>query len=325
MKTIAFDVMGSDFGPQAAVQASLEFVQKNPDFQIILVGDKKEIEKFTKETSQIKILESPNIASSKDGLRQVSKMENSMNSALDLVVEKKADAVLSSGDSGAYLTSALLKVKRLKGILRPAFMPIFPTIVKDKKILVLDVGANLETKVEYLIQWTKLASIFSNKILKVKNPKCALVNIGVEDYKGFDFHKQANEELKQSNANYIGFLEPRNILDGKVDVAVVDGYGGNLILKSMEGAVLALKKVIKESITKTFFRKILALFLKKAFKDAAERLDYRNVGAAWVLGLNGIVVKSHGSNDFKAYLGALEQVKQGINAKVIDVFRETLE
>jgi len=152
MKTIAFDIMGNDNGVRAAIEAALDFTDKNLDYVVALVGDKKQINSYTKETERIKIIHSPNVVDSKLGARAARGKESSMATAINLVKEGKADAVLSSGDSATYLTMATLNFKRIPGIKRPAFMPVFPTVVKDKKFVMMDVGANLEVSAEMMGQ-----------------------------------------------------------------------------------------------------------------------------------------------------------------------------
>lgn len=328
MKTIIFDVMGNDNGVEAGVTAANHFVKQNIDYKILLVGDKKQILKYTVETEKIEIYDNPLVVDKNSGdLLSSYKEENSMNTALKLLKENRGQAVLSSGDSGKYLSSATMIIKRLPNVGRPAFMSIIPTIIENKKFLLLDEGANLNVTSDYLIQWSKLAAIFSNAILKVKKPAVGIVNIGTEDNKGFKYHQEANEYLiktKSNNFNYCGFIESRDLLDGKVDIAIADGYAGNMILKSLEGAVLSLTKLIKFKITKNIWRKIGAIILKKSFNEVKEHLDYRNVGAAWIIGLNGIIIKAHGGSDYKAYLGALNQIKLGIESNAISKLRQAL-
>ncbi|MBZ4226864.1 phosphate acyltransferase PlsX [Mycoplasma tauri] len=328
MYKIAFDVNGNDNGVTAAVLASCKFLINNEDFEIILIGDKAEITKaLTKVKNQpknLKIIDNPNMPSDVKNIHKSLRENTSMNEAINLVANRKADAVLSSGDSGAYLASATFKIKRLPGINRAAFMPIMPTIV-GRKFLLLDVGANIETKSEYLVEWAKVANVYARALLNIIKPRVSIINIGTEDYKGLEAVKVANEILKNDfTINYVGYVEPRTILEGVADVAVIDGYGGNLVLKSLEGAILSFKKLIKNKIMSKTIRKIGYLFLKGSFKDVAETLDYRNVGAAWVIGLNGVCIKSHGSSDEKAYTGALNQIKLALKKNILNSVKKEL-
>lgn len=327
-KTIIFDVMGNDNGVKAGVLAAVNFIKKNIDYKIILVGDQNEIKKYCTENEQLEILHNPNVAKkSIDDLMNTHKEDNSMNSALKLLKEGKGLACLSSGDSGKYLSSSIMIVKRLEKVSRPAFMSIIPTIKENKKFILLDEGANLNNNEEYLIQWAKLGAAFSKSVLKVNNPKVSILNIGDEEYKGYEHHKKANEILKKSKLKfeYDGFIESRTLLEGDCDVVVADGYSGNMVLKALEGTVLSFTKLMKGKIMKNGWRKFCAFLLKGAFKDLKEHLDYRNVGAAWILGINGIVIKAHGGSDQKAYLGALNQIKLAIESNALEEFKNSLK
>ncbi|MBD5423277.1 MAG: phosphate acyltransferase PlsX [Mycoplasma sp.] len=327
-KTIIFDVMGNDNGVKAACLAAYDFVHANIEYKLILVGDQNEIKKYCSENEQIKIFHNPNtVSKSTEDLLDSYKEDNSMNSALKLLKEQKGAAVLSSGDSGKYLASSIMIVKRLPNITRPAFMSIIPTIHPSKKFILLDEGANLNTNEEYLIQWAKLGASFSKSILNVTSPKVSILNIGTESYKGFDYHKKANQILRSSNLKfeYQGFIESRYLLEGKADVVVADGYSGNIALKSLEGTVLSFTKLLKSKINKNFWRKFCAFLMRGAFKEVKEQLDYRNVGAAWILGVNGIVIKAHGNSDVKAYIGALNQIKSAIESNALEEFKKSLE
>ncbi|MCS4536904.1 phosphate acyltransferase PlsX [Mycoplasma sp. CSL7475-4] len=327
---IAFDIMGNDNGILAALKASYNFAKSNPNFTIILVGDENEInatkiQGFDQKPKNISIVHSPNLANDPENFRASLHENTSMNTAIDLVKNNEADAVLSSGNSGLYLATNTFKLKRLKNVSRAAFMPIMPTIT-GRKFVMLDVGANIDVQPEYLVEWATIANVFAQVMLKINTPRVALINIGTEDNKGTENIKAAHQLLKQKQEiNYIGFREPREILNAVCDVAVIDGYGGNLVLKSLEGAVLSFKTLLKSKIMLSPWRKIGALMAKNAFRDVAETLDYRNVGAAWVVGVNGVAIKSHGGSDNKAYTGALNQIKIALEGDVLQKVKLALE
>lgn len=328
MYRIAFDVNGNDNGVSAAVSASVQFLKDNDDYEIILVGDESsinvELKKIEGIPDSLRIVNNPNLPSDVKNIHKSLRENTSMNTAIDLVVDGKADAVISSGDSGTYLACATFKLKRLQGVSRSAFMPLMPTVV-GRKFLLLDVGANIECKSEYLVEWAKIANVYARTLLNIVNPRVSLINIGTEDYKGLEIVKEASQLLKDNKfINYIGYTEPRYLLDGATDVAVIDGYGGNLVLKSLEGAILSFKNLLKDKIMAKPIRKFGYLFLKGAFKDVAETLDYRNVGAAWLIGLNGLSIKCHGNSDTKAYLGALNQIKLVIKNNILEAIKKEL-
>ncbi|WP_338822412.1 phosphate acyltransferase PlsX [Mycoplasmopsis felifaucium] len=329
MYKIAFDINGNDNGIKPSIEATVAFLKQNPSYEIILIGPEEEILKqFDKKHNKpdnLKIINNPNQPSDKKNFHKSLRENTSMNTALDLVANNEADAVLSSGDSGTYLACATFKLKRLNGVSRSAFMPLMPTIV-GRKFLLLDVGANIETKSEYLVEWAKIANIYAKALLNLTAPRISLINIGTESYKGLQIVQEANEILKEDKSlNYIGYVESREILEGTTDVAVIDGYGGNLVLKSLEGAVLSFKNLLKSKIMLKPIRKLGYLLAKGAFHDVAETLDYRNVGAAWVIGLNGVAIKCHGNSDSKAYMGALGQIKMVLEKRVLDEVKKELE
>lgn len=331
MYRIAFDINGNDNGPKAAIQASVDFLQKNDNYEIIMVGDKKQIDEIFAKSKKLQkpktlhIIDNPNMPSNVENLHKSLREDTSINTALDLVKENKADVIMSSGDSGTYFACATYKLRRLNGVTRSAFMPIMPTIV-GRKFLMLDVGANIETKTEYLVEWAKIANVYAKVLLKLSTPRISLINIGTESYKGLEIVKEANDLLKQnSNLNYTGYVEPRKILEGITDVAVIDGYGGNLVLKSLEGTALSLKNLLKSKIILKPMRKFGYFLARNAFKEAGETLDYRNVGAAWLIGLNGLAIKCHGNSDEKAYKGALNQIKLVLEGNVLEEVKKELE
>ena len=327
-KTIIFDLHGNDHGIEAGVRAAQEFVNNFPAYKIVLVGNRAEILGYTPETPRLIIHHAPNpVSKDLTNLAASFKEDNSMTSALHLLKAKQGAAMLSSGDSGKYILAAMMILKRLSNVTRPAFMSIIPTVDPQKKFLLLDEGANLHSASAYLVQWAKLGVIFAQTILKIAKPRVGLINIGTEDYKGFEFHQEANQSLRMTEGDfeYLGFIEPRNLIEGICDVAVADGFTGNIILKTLEGSVLTLTRLIKRSLTKTPGRKVASLLLKRAFGELKEQLDYRNVGAAWILGVDGLVIKAHGSSDQKAYYGALNQIRIALEANALEKLRKTLE
>ncbi|CAM9108524.1 phosphate acyltransferase PlsX [Mycoplasma marinum] len=327
MTTIAFDVMGNDNGPKPAVVASLNFIKKNPNYKIILVGDKKQIDKFlTEKHERISILDIPITVDVKKGAMVVRDRTTSMYKAIELVKKEEADIVLSSGSSAGYIAYATLVLKRLKGVSRPAFMPVFPTNKSGKRFVMMDVGATLEVEGELLYQWAKIGNVFAEHILGVENPRVSIINVGTEKGKGMKFHNDAYELLeKDENINFQGFIESRGLLTHTTDVAVVDGYAGNMILKSMEGTGLTIGKTLKKEIKKNPLRLFGALLSKGAFKNLKSTMDFRTVGAAWVIGVDGIVIKCHGSSDVKAFAGAFGQIKEAVNNDAMNKIRKVTE
>ncbi|TCG10612.1 phosphate acyltransferase PlsX [Mycoplasma todarodis] len=327
MTTIAFDVMGNDNGVKPAVVASLRFIKKNPDYKVILVGDKKQIDEVLKETHErIEILDIPIVADPKRGAMIVRDKTTSMYKAIELVKKGEAQVVLSAGSSAGYIAYATLSLKRLEGVSRPAFMPVFPTNQPGKRFIMMDVGATLEVDGNLLYQWAKIGKVFSEHVMGVKNPKVSIVNVGAEKGKGLPFHNDAYNLMEEDkNINFQGFVEARELLSYATDVAVVDGYAGNMILKSMEGTGLTIGRTLKKEIKKNPIRILGALFARGALKNLKSTLDFRTVGAAWVIGVDGIVIKSHGSSDEKAFAGAFGQIQEAINNDAMNKIREAIK
>lgn len=324
---IAFDVMGSDNGSKNPILAALEMIKEFDDLHIILVGDEIEITshlndifKVEKIPSRMSIHHASDVLEMTAGPFEALRMPNSsMSQAVKLVKEEKADGVLSSGSTAAYLGVCHLLLGEIKGIKRPAFMPIMPTL-KGTKVLLLDVGANIENTVDELISFALMAHIYSQLILNNARPSIALLNIGVEENKGPQVTKEAYAKLKkltQSNArlnflNFHGNIEPRDVLSGDVDIIICDGYSGNIVLKSLEGMATLIFTLLKKEYKKNIWRKFLALLSFKVFKDIKTTFDYKNTGGAQLIGINGICFKAHGSSDSKSYYSTLKLLREAI-------------
>lgn len=314
--TIAFDINGNDNGSRAAIDAAFEFASKNKDIKINLIGDFTE--DFQQKTpSNIEFFLNKNVPSNPKNFKKTLRESTSMNQAIDMVNSGVAQSILSSGDSGSYVATLTLKCKRITGISRPFFMPV-ANATNGEKFVFFDVGANLEVKSEWLVEWAKLGVIFAKVMFKKNNPKVTLLNIGTEDYKGLEETKEAHKTLLgNKNINYLGFNETRDLFRGYFDVGVIDGYGGNLVLKSYEGAIFTFVDALKSQIKTSLKYKFGGLLLKGAFKNIMKQLDYRNVGSAWVMGINALALKCHGSSDKKSYLAALNQLKEAMNLDLL--------
>ncbi|WP_406613976.1 phosphate acyltransferase PlsX [Mycoplasma corogypsi] len=322
---IAFDINGNDNGPKAATLAAIAYAKKHPNLQIILLGDLTSVLELKENLPQnVSYIENTLKFTNTSDLRGSLRENTSLIEAVKMLKAKEVDAILSSGDSGLYITALTLLLGRLENVNRPAFMPVCNGI-NGNKFLFMDVGANLVVKPEFLVEWAKLGNVFSKIMLNKKNPSITLLNIGTEDYKGHDFTKDAHHLLQdEKDLNYVGFSETRDLFRGLVDVAVIDGYGGNLVLKSYEGAIFTFMDLLKENIYKSFMRKVAAKMLKPAFKETAKVLDYRNVGCAWVIGINGLALKAHGSSDQIAYQSALASLHEALEKDLLTKLREEM-
>ncbi|MGL5268329.1 MAG: phosphate acyltransferase PlsX [Spiroplasma sp.] len=324
---IAFDVMGSDNGSKEPILAALKMVKEFKDLQIILVGDGKEINNHLSEifkdgeisTALIVFPTKDVIPMTAGPLEAVRKPESSMARAVKLVKDKQADGVLTSGSTAAYLGICHFLLGEIKGIKRPAFMPIMPTL-KGKKVLLLDAGANIENTVEELVSFALMAHIYGQTILSVAWPSIALLNIGAEENKGPKITKETYAKLKEltqspASLNFLNFhgnIEARDILSGDVDIVICDGYSGNIVLKSLEGMAALIFTLLKQSYKKNLWRKFLALLSVPVFKDIKTSFDYKNTGGAQLIGIDGTCFKAHGSSDSRSYYSTLKLLRESI-------------
>lgn len=322
--TVAVDAMGGDNAPFEIVKGAVEAVNEF-GVNIKLVGIestvKEELAKYKYDTSKIEVIHASEVITTDEApttaIRR--KKDSSMVVALNLVKNKEADAFVSAGSTGAVLTGATVIIGRIKGIERPALGTCLPTI-KGFTFL-LDSGANVDCKPKYLEQFAKMGSVYAEHVMGIKNPKVGLVNIGAEKEKGNALTKEVYEILENTDINFSGNIEPRDIPFGKADVIVCDGFVGNTILKFAEGLSMALLKIIKGEITKGLY-KFAALALKKPFGNVKSRLDSEEVGGAPFLGLKSLVVKAHGSSEAKGIRNAIKQctifVENDIVSKIED-------
>jgi len=318
---IAIDAMGGDNAPKAVVEGCINAANEY-EIEIYLVGKESEINKYLKDTKpskgKIHIVNANEIIAGEDAPVQAikRKKESSMVIGLEMVKEGKCDAFLSAGNTGAFLAGSLLKVGRIKGIDRPALAPLLPT---EKGVcMLIDAGANMDCKPRNLLQFAIMGSIYMEKVEGIKSPRVGLLNVGTEETKGNDLAKQSYVLLKNSNLNFIGNIEARDIFTGICDVIVCDGFAGNIVLKNTEGLASTIMGLLKEELMKTTLSKFGALLLKNSFRNFKKRFDYKEYGGAPFLGIDGIMIKAHGSSDSKAIFNAIRQAKLLYENKCID-------
>lgn len=318
---IVIDAMGGDHAPFVTVQGAVEAV-KNYDVNIILAGNQpmieNELQKYDYPKDKIEIIHCSEEITNEDkpvvSIRK--KKDSSMVVGLKLVKDKKADAIISAGNSGALLAGGLLVLGRIKGIDRPALAPVYPT-TKGISVLI-DAGANADCKPKNFLEFGVMGSIYAEKILGIEKPKVCTVNIGIEEEKGNELVKEAHELCKEGPFNFHGNVEARDIPSGYADVIVCDGFTGNVILKLTEGLASSIFGLLKEEFVKTTVRKLGALLLKSGLKDFKKRFDYTEYGGAPFLGVNGVLIKAHGSSDGNAIKNAVRQAIKFVNNNVIE-------
>lgn len=324
---IIVDAMGGDNAPDAIVKGCL-LARDEYNVNIVLSGKediiKKCIESETKDFKNIEILNAEDVITNDDkpvmAIRR--KKESSLVKALYAVKNNEADAIVSAGSTGALLSGATLIIGRVGGLERPALAPFIPT--NKGFSLLVDAGANVDCKPEYLIDFAIMGSIYVKHVLNIDNPRVGLLNIGGEEGKGNKLAIDTYELLKNSDLNFSGNLESRYVLNGDVDVIVADGFAGNVLLKSIEGTASYIMKGLKEELTSTFISKIGALLVKPSLRNFKKRLDYGEVGGAMLLGVNAPVIKAHGSSDSIAIKNAIKQTKNILDSSVVDLIRESI-
>jgi len=311
MKTvIAVDAMGGDHGPSVTVPACLDFLEAHPDAELLLVGLaeplEKEIARHGGATGgRLSVVSASQVVGMDEDVRSAirTKKDSSMRRAIDLVKEGRAHACVSAGNTGALMGTAKFVLKTLSGIDRPAICAVLPTRVGQ--VYVLDLGANADCTPEHLLQFAIMGSTLVKAVEGKENPTVGLLNIGSEEIKGNEVVKKAGELLRRSPVNFHGNVEGDDIYKGTTDVVVCDGFVGNVALKTSEGLAKMLGDFLKEEFTRTWATRALALFAYPVIRRFRRRVDARRYNGAALLGLRGIVVKSHGSADRLAFATAL--------------------
>ena len=324
---VAVDAMGGDNAPSQIIKGVVEAVKERDEIKVFLVGKeaviKSELSTYSYDQNRIEVVNAEEVISNDEApvMAIRKKKDSSIVVALNLVKSGKADAFVSAGSSGAVLVGGQLIIGRIKGVERPPLAPLIPTS-KGVSLLV-DCGANVDARSSHLVQFAKMGSIYMENVVGIKNPKVAIVNIGAEEEKGNMLVKETFPLLKNCNdINFIGSIEARDIPSGAADVIVCEAFVGNVILKLYEGLGSTLIGIIKKGLLSTIRSKIGALLVKPALKETLKAFDASRYGGAPLLGLNGLVVKTHGSSKSVEIKNSIIQCitfkEQKINEKIKD-------
>ena len=317
---IAIDAMGGDNAPQSTVEGALAAAKEWSDTEIILVGDQAQIEPLlTERPGNLMIRHASEVITGEDEpVRAVRrKKDASMVVAGRMVREKEADAMISAGNTGALMTTGLLIVGRMQGIERPALAPMIPTL-DGKGVLALDLGANMDAKPEHLQQYAMMGSLYRQKVHGMSKPRVGLLNVGTEPGKGNELTKQAFPLLEQMPIDFVGNVEARDVMSGVCDVLVCDGFAGNILLKSIEGTAGALFSLLKEQFGQSLKTKLAAAMMMPQLKNLKSVMDHKEHGGAPLLGLGGLVVKSHGSADGNAIKNSVRQARTAMQNRLVE-------
>lgn len=318
---VAVDAMGGDFGPRVTVPASLVVLRENTSLRLTFVGDESLLSPFLAgislgERARVQILHTTEVVTMDDkvavALRQ--KKQSSMRLAINLVQAKTVDACVSAGNTGALMAVSRFVLKTHADIDRPAILATLPTMIGH--VHMLDLGANVDSEPRHLLQFAQMGSIIAEVLDGIERPRVGLLNIGEEEIKGNEQIKQTDELLKASDLNYIGYVEGDGIFKGHADVVVCDGFVGNIALKTTEGVAKMMAGMIKAEINRNWLTKIAGLLAFPLWKGLKHNMDPGRYNGASLVGLTGIVVKSHGSADIASFAQAVRVAVKEVEKNV---------
>ena len=320
---IAIDAIGGDNGSQPIIEAIKEFKKDYPNVELVAFGKKEELLEVS---SLCEIVDAPQIVPMEAGALEVIRMkDSSMCKAITAMKENQYDAIVSAGSTGGFLSAATLILKMIPGVKRAALVTAFPTKIKGKKVVVLDVGANNENSPEELVQFAHMGKAYNQALFGIKEPKTYLLSNGAEAHKGSPLVKEAHQLLKDNHfPGFMGNMEARDVLNGEADILVADGFSGNILLKGMEGIAKMMSSMIKDNFKKNLWTKLGYLHVRQGFKNMSETMDYKSTGGAMLLGINGVVVKAHGNSDAYSFKNALRVAYLMVSNDVVNKIKESL-
>jgi len=325
---IIVDAFGGDNAPLEIIKGSLD-AKYEYGVDITLVGNEEIIRKVSSENqldiNGVTIVHADSVISQNEAGTEVlkSKKDSSMAVGLKLLHDGKGDAFGSAGNSSAVCVGATLIVKRIKGIKRPGFAPVIPTL--EGNMMLIDCGANVECKPQMLLQFGIMGSIYMERVMGIKNPRVGLANVGSEPHKGGELQLKTYELLEQSKLNFIGNIEGRDVAVGGCEVCVSDGFTGNLILKTYEGVAGALMSKIKGVFNKNLKNKLAAAMVYSDFKEMKKSIDYNEFGGAPIIGCSKPVFKAHGSSNAKTFKSAIRLTKEYVENNVVEEISAALK
>ena len=315
--------MGGDLGSKIVVSAIKEFLKENTDSEIIAVGKKEELSELE---NICRIIDAPDIVPMDAGALEVLRMrKSSMMVAIKTLKEENLDGVISCGSTGGFLAASTITLKMIPGVKRAALVAPFPTAIKGKKVVILDIGASNENSAEELVQFANMGRAYAQSVYKVEKPNVYLLSNGLEEEKGSPEVKEAHKILSETNfEGFKGNVEARNALNGEADVIVTDGFSGNIFLKGSEGVAKMMSSMLNDAFKKNLWTKLGYLHVKGGIDNMRETMDYKSTGGAMLLGVNGVVVKAHGSSDAYSFKCALNVAKELADNHIIDKIKEGL-
>ena len=327
---IALDAMGGERGPEEMVAGAIQAVEES-DLNVTLIGDEnilnRVLQNQSSASSRLQIVHASQVVSMDESPFEAirKKKDSSISRAFEQLKNGEVDGVVSAGNSGATMASAIKSLGRLENILRPGIASIFPTL--KKPLVMMDVGANVDCRPQHLFQFGVMGAAFSDNLFEIEKPSIGLLSIGEEGGKGNVLVKSAHELFRKSSLNFIGNVEGRDIFQGDVDVIVCDGFVGNVCLKVSEGLAEAIISMLRTEMSKSFMAKIGYLLARKAFGNFGKRVDYAEYGGAPLLGINGTGIVCHGRSNAKAIKNAIkvaaEMVRNKVNGHIVQILSES--
>lgn len=328
MIKIAVDAMGGDHAPKEQVLGAMKAVKEIDDIEITLYGDETSINQYLKPHDRIKIVQSEGTIDmgEKDPIRAIrSNRKSSMALALSSVRKEENDAIVSSGATQALIAGAHILVGRMKQMKRTAIAPVLPT-ASHKAFILLDSGGNLEIKPEYMVQQAHFASLYAKEILGVEQPKVGLINIGSEEGKGRDLDNEAYRLFKENpHIDFVGNVEPKEVLDPPCDVLISDGFTANIVMKTIEGTAKGMGKMLKQELKRGILGKIGLLLSAKNLQNFKRRMSPSEIGGAMIYGLKGVVIKAQGASKSEGFYNAIRQAAHVVRQDVIGKVSAVLE
>lgn len=320
MVKLAIDIMGGDHAPLEIIKGSKLALERFDDIELTLFGDEDIIKEHIAPSDRVKIVNAPDKVNmgEKDPIGEIRRnRETSLVKAFQAVKDKEVDGVVTAGPTQGVVTAAHLVIRRIKGMKRTALCPMLPNM-GGKHRLLLDVGANVELRSEHILQLAQYASIYLREVHGTSNPLVGLINVGSEPGKGRVVDTEAYDLLeKDKNVNFFGNIEGKDLLSTECDILVTDGFSGNLVMKTMEGVAMAIGGFFKQEIPKKFRNKIGYVLMKDVFKNFKNVLNADEIGGANLFGVDGVVVKAHGSSSGYAFSNAINQARLAVKADVI--------
>lgn len=320
---IAVDTLGTDGGSAEIIQGIKDFLKEYKDVEIIAYGKKEELATLE---GLCQIVDAPEVVPMEAGPLEVMHLKNSsMTRALKDYRKEGYDAIVSCGSTGGFLSAATINLKLIPGVKRAALVTGFPTFKKGKFTVVLDIGASNENSPEELYQFALMGQTYARVVLNEKDPNVYLLSNGTEDHKGSPNTQATNKYFRENNLkNFMGNREARDVLDGTVDVLVADGFTGNVFLKSTEGTAKGMAGLMKKAFKRNIFSMIGYLFARKGVKEIGETMDYKAVGGAMFIGINGVVIKGHGNSDAYAAKNAIKVAYLSVKEKLLERIKEDM-